>query len=126
MNTQLHDRIRFARKRLKLTQADIAQSLEITNAAVGAWEDPKKTNSPSSANLRKLAALLCVSLEWLGSDKSTLEELDAAPAPQKKGVVLSDEERELIGHFRRCSPESRAVVLATVRAGAAQGRKAQQ
>jgi len=117
MNSQLYDRIRHVRKRLKLTQDDIAQQLGITKAAVGAWEDPKKTNSPSSANLRRLAVLLGVSLEWLGSDESRLEDLDAPPAePHKKGVQLTAEESELLGYYRRCPTPLRPALLASAKA----------
>jgi len=117
MNTQLHERIRHVRQRLKLTQDDVAQHLEITKSAVGAWEDPKKTNSPSSANLRRLASLLGVSLEWLGSDESRLEDLEDHPTESsKKGVQLSAEEAELLSYYRCCPAELRPALLASAKA----------
>jgi len=121
VNTQLASRIRYARKRLKLTQTDIGDALGITMQSVAQWESGRA--SPSSSNLRRLADLLGVSLEWLGSDKSRLEDLDAPAKPLAFSVNLSEAEAELLRFYRRCSPEFRSALLAAARALAAQSSR---
>jgi len=137
VNTQLHQRIHHARKRARLTLTHVAEALGLSVSSVHQWESADRTRgtSPSSANLRKLAPLLGVSLEWLGSDESTLEALDApvSVAPLRGGgrisvrpgglagimEITAPEEMELVRSYRRTPADLRPAALAAVKALAA-------
>lgn len=57
------ENIVIARKRLKLTQAVLADLLNVSNQAVSSWE--RNENIPDTYNLIELARVLDVSLDWL-------------------------------------------------------------
>ena len=61
--TQLGERIRSRRERLRLRQADLAAALRISAQAVSKWE--RGENAPDLSVLAALARLLGVSIEWL-------------------------------------------------------------
>ena len=61
---QLYLRLRAARERTGITQAEVTRQLKLkTRSSVCQWEDG--TNEPRAARLRQLAALYNVSHEWL-------------------------------------------------------------
>jgi len=78
--TELWQRIRHARERAGLNFPELAEAMGLSVSSVWQWESEiaGRRTAPSSNNLRKLAGILGVSLEWLGSDESTLEELSAS------------------------------------------------
>jgi len=78
MKTELHERMRFARQRLSLTQEDVAEKMGVSRAAVGLWESPDKKNGPTRNNLIRFADALGIPFEWLANDESTLEEMTGA------------------------------------------------
>lgn len=59
----LKDQLKELRKAAKLTQADLARALGVTQQAVGKWE--KGTSSPDPDTLARIAALLEVSADAL-------------------------------------------------------------
>ena len=61
------DNIVIARKRMKLTQADLADRMNVSYQAVSSWE--RDENLPDTINLIALASLLNVSLDWLVYNK---------------------------------------------------------
>lgn len=63
----LGERIRQARERKGLTQADVASHFGIKSAAVTQWE--AGTTRPASTRLQPLAKLLGVTVEWLTADE---------------------------------------------------------
>jgi len=78
--TELWQRIRHARERAGLNFPELAEAMGLSVSSVWQWESEiaGRRTAPSSNNLRKLAGVLGVSLEWLGSDESTLEELPSS------------------------------------------------
>lgn len=64
-------RIKEARLRRAMSQQDLADGLQIKQSAVSAWERGKK--DPTMDNLSAAAALLRVSLEWLGTGVGEME-----------------------------------------------------
>lgn len=62
-------RIKEARKRLGKSQTDLAEQLDLTDAAVAQWEIG--LTGPSIETLGKLPSVLCVSLDWLVWGKDT-------------------------------------------------------
>ncbi len=57
------DRLRAARKALKLTQEDVADEVEVTKSAVSGWENNRET--PGLDKLPRLRAVLQQSLDAL-------------------------------------------------------------
>lgn len=57
------ENIVIARKRLKLTQARLAEMMNVSYQAVSSWE--RDENIPDTYNLIELARKLDVSLDWL-------------------------------------------------------------
>lgn len=61
------ENIVIARKRLKLTQAILAEMMHVSYQAVSSWE--RNENIPDTYNLIELARILNVSLDWLVYNK---------------------------------------------------------
>ena len=61
--SQLGERIRTRRERLRLRQADLAAALRVSAQAVSKWE--RGENAPDLSVLAGLSRLLGVSIEWL-------------------------------------------------------------
>ena len=61
------ENIAIARKRLKLTQAKLAEMMNVSYQAVSSWE--RDENLPDTINLIALAATLKVTLDWLVYNK---------------------------------------------------------
>lgn len=59
----ISNRIKRARKARGLTQVVLSERLRLTRGAIGHWERGKAL--PSTTNLRSLAMVLNVPLEWL-------------------------------------------------------------
>lgn len=57
------ENIVIARKKLKLTQAVLADMMNVSYQAVSSWE--RDENIPDTYNLIELAKILNVSLDWL-------------------------------------------------------------
>ena len=72
------ERIRFARKKKSLNQAELAARLGVTQPAVANWESG--VHDPRRLMLAKLAAALDISLDWLASGARSAEEADKHPA----------------------------------------------
>lgn len=76
MRSQLHERIRAARRFGKLTQERLAEKLEISKAAVAQWEaaDSDKRTTPTRENLIGIHRHTGAPLDWLVDDTRGLEE----------------------------------------------------
>ena len=62
------ENIVIARKNLKLTQADLADKMNVSYQAVSSWE--RDENLLDTINLIALAATLKVTLDWLVYNKA--------------------------------------------------------
>lgn len=70
-STGLSKRIRDLRKHLRLNQAELAKRLGVAGNAVSLWE---RDQPPTLENLRALAALGAVTLDWLVEGRDTFED----------------------------------------------------
>ena len=61
------ENIVIARKNLNLTQADLADKMNVSYQAVSSWE--RDENLPDTINLIALASVLKVTLDWLVYNK---------------------------------------------------------
>lgn len=93
-----------ARPRLRpYNQSQLAERVGVSKATVGFWIDPKKDSVPTKENLRALAQVMCVSLEWLTDETRGIEDLVAgetadavwarypASVKQRFARILADE-----------------------------------
>lgn len=63
MTDTLGKRIKYARERLRLTQGDLGKRVGIQPQSVSQWESGIK--APSRENLKAVASILSISLQWL-------------------------------------------------------------
>ncbi len=61
------ENIVIARKNLNLTQADLADKMNVSYQAVSSWE--RDENLPDTINLIALASVLKVTIDWLVYNK---------------------------------------------------------
>ena len=89
------ERLKKLRKQVKLTQAQIAEKLNISQQAYASWEHGSK--KPTQENLVKIAQVLNVSVDYLvGNSKDKSDELDNIELlfrMNSKG--LTDEEKKI-------------------------------
>lgn len=76
----LHERLRRARERARLTQADVAAALEVSLRTVGNWE------TGSSAPRNRLGALEALLGERFGADATDAAADDDAQLPVGSGI----------------------------------------
>lgn len=92
---ELAERLKTLRKQVKLTQAQIAEKLNISQQAYASWERGAK--KPTQENLVKIAQILNVSVDYLvGNLDNTDDELDNIELlfrMNSKG--FTDEEKEI-------------------------------
>ena len=89
------ERLKTLRKQVKLTQAQIAEKLDISQQAYASWERGAK--KPTQENLVKIAQVLNVSIDYLvGNSEEKTDELDNIELlfrMNSKG--LTEEEKEI-------------------------------
>lgn len=89
------ERLKTLRKQVKLTQAQIAEKLNISQQAYASWE--RGVKKPTQDNLVKIAQILNVSVDFLvGNSQETSDELNNIELlfrMNSKG--LTDEEKEI-------------------------------
>lgn len=101
----LGERVAAARKRLGITQSELARRAELTPAAV--WQIEHGDRQPTAETLRKLSEALKVSSDWLLGETS--DETAANPRVQAmfRGFSqLSTRDQEaLLGLFEALQPD---------------------
>ena len=89
------ERLKTLRKQVKLTQAQIAKKIDISQQAYASWERGAK--KPTQENLVKIAQVLNVSVDYLvGNSEEGIDELDNIELlfrMNSKG--LTEEEKEI-------------------------------
>lgn len=84
MPSQLHERIRFARKRLGLSQKQLSERLPVSQAALSTWEheDPARRNMPGLLEMKAYCDAVGVDLvQWMLNDDVTLGDDEPIPSP---------------------------------------------
>ena len=115
---KMQERIRRARRRAELSQAELARRIKVQRSAVSNWESASEI-LPSMQNLIGIAKVCKVSLEWLGTgrggmskDPEVLADIAAADAE----LVDAHEERDLLAAFRNLPRRSQHLVIELVQA----------
>lgn len=91
-------------KERQLTLNKLAKGCEIAQSQTSKW---KKGYTPGSEILIKICKYLNVSADYL-------LDLDETPPPPK----LTDQEQQLLDHFRQCDPGTRKSIELLARSGA--------
>ena len=74
-NSELHERIKFIRKILKLSQDELGKIADVSRVAVSQWEsrDPDKRTAPNTERLKVIAEYTGFPYTWIIDDASELE-----------------------------------------------------
>src|SRR5690606_3016408 len=115
---KISTRIRTARVRVGMSQADLATALGVSRSAVANWESAKGRVYPSTERLGELAMATGVSYEWLATGRGTpYAPSDGIPAADAE-FVDDPVERRLLEGFRACNEQFRQAILTVVEAQA--------
>ena len=99
---KMQERIRRARRRAGLSQAGLAELVNVQRSAVSNWESANGV-LPNMQNLLAVAKACRVSLEWLGTGRGAIspdpDVLDDVPTANAE-LVDVEEERMLLAGFR--------------------------
>ena len=110
----LADRIRQARRAAKLSQASLADTLEVASSAVAQWESPNGT-TPRIEKFPALADAVGVSVDWLltgRSDKRRQRAIEEhSPAITPDSFARDMDEELLLKQFRRLPVRLRRMIL---------------
>lgn len=110
-----HDRIRLARRRCALSQAQLGKKLGVHRTAVANWE--AGTSCPSCGHLEQLACVLQVAHEWLSTGRGEMalpsEGGDGSPPGEQ---IENTVERRLLRAWRRLPARPRIALLELVEA----------
>ena len=105
------NRFREVRESLKMSQKEVALTLGVSAPTVSEWEKGKK--NPNTSNLKELARLYGVSIDYLLGNSSKEE-----PVSAEKVESLSDDEvsRELEALIDTLSDDEKSMMVAMIRA----------
>ena len=109
----MQDRIRRARRHAGLSQAALAEVVNVRRSAVSNWESANDV-LPSMQHLLSVAVACRVSLEWLGTGRGafSLEADGLAEVPTANAELVDvEEERALLGSFRDLPRRRQQLVL---------------
>ncbi len=110
----LADRIRAARRAAQLSQAELAESLNVASSAVAQWESVNGT-TPRIEKFPALASAMGVSVDWLltgRGDKRRQRQYDeTAPAITPDSFARDIDEELVLKQFRRLHPRARELFM---------------
>lgn len=109
---KMQERIRRARRKAGLSQAALAEQVEVRRSAVSNWESARDV-LPSMQNMVAIARACRVSIEWLGTGRGAM-----ATDPALADIPVADaelvdahEERDLLAAYRNLPRRSQQLVL---------------
>jgi transcriptional regulator with XRE-family HTH domain len=101
MNDSLNERLKSQRKKLNITQKELAKRLPftVTSVAISQWETGQTEPKPSK--LRAMAEFYCVGFDWLSTGRVTAsdidpESIDAITIPSIKAILNSNWQSEYL------------------------------
>lgn len=111
----LAKRIRTARIARGLSQAELAEQMNVTRSACSQWELLRGATVPRGRRIEQLAVILGVTVEWLTTGREPRPGMATADDSGGYRRVLSDDERTLLEGFARLDAHGRAALLALLR-----------
>lgn len=127
----LADRIRLARQRTGLSQAELADHASVTPSAVAQWENPRGTQ-PGLTHLVRIAAAMNVTLDWLATGSGARPSKKTSNPAESPAVVLdvfaqSPVEETVLSCLRAMRPRTRDLLVSLVQElAAARGKGLKQ
>ena len=114
----LADRIRLARQRAGLSQAELATHADVTPSAVAQWENPRGTQ-PDLTHLMRVATAMNVTLDWLATGSGTRPSKKTAAPLESPAVVLdvfaqNPIEETVLSCLRAMRPRTRDLLVSLV------------
>lgn len=109
MERDIGTRIRSARRIAGITQAGLAERLNVTRSAVANWERVSGV-WPASSRLMAIAVTTGVSYEWLATGRGM--PTNEVPPPAVAGELVDDpKELRLLRAYRGCQSAVRRALL---------------
>lgn len=121
---ELSSRIRQARRRLAMSQSELAAATGVNRSAVAQWERRNGT-TPTSQNLSRIAVATQSQFEWLATGRgpmSALETEDEASAALMLRVHAHDEVEERVLVAMRKLEYWQSIVIAEMVEALGRGR----
>lgn len=112
-----HDRLKQAREKAELTQAQVASMLGIAKSTYSGYETGK--SEPSMNNIANMMRLFEVSPEFLWQDEMEEQFKNEHPEryAQRPGMwAQSEDEEELLSLYRQLNASAKTTVLTTIKA----------
>ena len=110
----LADRIRAARRAAQMSQAELAESLNVASSAVAQWESAHGT-TPRIEKIPALATAIGVSVDWLvtgrGDKRRNRPYDEVAPAITPDSFARDIDEELVLKQFRRLQPRARELFM---------------
>ncbi len=116
-NTEIGNRIHDTRIARRLTLGDIALHIGVAESTIQRYEKGSISKIKLPV-IESIAAALDVNPNWLIGNVDDPAPLHRLPAPQ---MVLSSDEKDLVGCYRSMNPEGQTAALAAVRGLASSG-----
>ncbi len=115
----IKDRITYARKRCKFSQAKLASLIDVSRSAVGQWE--AGLSVPSTDNLSRIAIVLNVRFEWLALNRGEMEyesskESPGIPESMSDDGFIPADLRELIEIYHSLPSDARSKMIEGIKA----------
>lgn len=144
--TTIGGRIKIARKAMKLTQAELADKLELTQGFIGHIENGR--NMPTLDQINRMAIILDCNMTWLATGEGEMRQPQAERVTEKpvefriegrvKGqkvifsskdhageeLIIIDEQHRAMIELMETAPEKKSELLALVRGYLAGGASA--
>jgi transcriptional regulator with XRE-family HTH domain len=112
------DRIRLARQRTGLSQAELATQAGVTSSAVAQWENPRGTK-PDLNHLLRVAVATNVTLDWLATGAGAKSARKSASQDESPALVLdvfaqNPVEETVLSCLRAMRPRTRDLLVSLV------------
>lgn len=108
---RLCTRIRTARRRANLSQAELATRLGVSRTAVANWESDRVRSCPSGERIAEIAVMTGVSWEWLATGRGLAAVQAEAVLAADADLVDDPIERTLLAGFRAGNEPIRRALL---------------
>jgi transcriptional regulator with XRE-family HTH domain len=118
MVSVMADRIRLARQRTGLSQAELAEQAGVTSSAVAQWENPRGTR-PDLNHLLRVAVATHVTIDWLATGAGARSSKKSASHEESPALVLdlfaqNPVEETVLSCLRAMRPRTRDLLVSLV------------
>lgn len=115
-------RIRSARIRAGLSQAELAIQISVSRTAVANWESSKSRTRPSSERLEAISHKTGVSWEWLATGRGSASVSNDDALAADVDLVEDPVERRLLELFRQGKTAYKQALIALLESSSSAGK----